>query len=77
MAKVQASPLALQWGHTPMGEFYISFALPIALPDGQQGFAPLHVFVLTKDEEDSLKAELKNITIAKSIPKSNGLHLVQ
>ena len=84
MAKDAGTNQALQWGHTPMGEFYINVVIPTlidgkGMEDGSPYLVPLHSFVLTKDEEDSLKAMLSGVVVAKTIPKSNGhgLKLVQ
>lgn len=74
VAKQDTAGLALQWGWTDMGEFYIKVALPISI-DGKTGYAPIIAFTLTEEEKDNLKASVNNktrLTIAKQIPKSNG-----
>lgn len=74
MAKQDTAGLALQWGWSDMGEFYINVALPIRV-DEQQGYAPIIAFTLSEEDKDKLKASVNNrtgLTIAKQVPKSNG-----
>ena len=74
MAKQDTAGLALQWGWTDMGEFYIKVALPIQVGE-QQGHAPVIAWTLTEEEKDMLKASVNNrtrLTVAKQVPKSNG-----
>ena len=74
MAKQETAGLALQWGWTDMGEFYIKVVLPISI-DGKTGHAPIIGFTLTEEEKDKLKESVNNktrLTVAKLLPSGNG-----
>ena len=77
MTKLDTAALAVQWGRTQMGEFVIILALPVQVK-GQPAYAPIFAFTLSQEDFDRLKADVHappGITIAQTLPKSNG-HLL-
>lgn len=67
MADQAASPQTLQWQRRPDGRFQIAVNV-----QGQMGTqsvnVPVHVFILTQDEEDKLLAALNGVAIARVMP---------
>ena len=60
--ELQASPLGLGWGRAPDGRFFIVVAV---------GAVPIHSFILTTEEEASLRAAMAGIVMAE-LPPANG-----
>ena len=78
MADQTATPQALQWGRAPDGRFFINviIAVQVSGADGSV-HVPVHGFILSKEEEEKLKAALANIVLANSMPNGhNPLRLV-
>lgn len=71
MARQEALPQALEWGRTPEGEFFIKVIIPISI-DGRQARVPIRAFILTKEEENMLKASLFGLVPAAEISTPNG-----
>lgn len=69
MADQEAAPQVLSWGRNANGKFIITVALPVQLTKDQAIAAPIHTFVLTKEEEAALRASLGGITIASKVPE--------
>ncbi len=67
MADQSSAPQVLSWGRDPKGRFFIQVLVQSAIGPGQVISAPIHVFVLTQDEEDKLLASLGGITVAHSL----------
>ena len=70
MAKKQSSNKDLQWGWTPVGEFYINLVVMVTGQDGTKGAVPLEVFLLTGEELDALRSSLSGVVLAKTLPPS-------
>ena len=64
MAEVKQAVPAMQWGRQPDGKFFIGLALPVSGSQGQQIQVPFTCFLLTKDEEQSLRAALDGLVIS-------------
>ena len=64
MAEQKFSPMALTWGRAPNGRFFLNLDVPINGPGGQAMRIPVTGFLLTKDEEQSLRAALDGLVIA-------------
>jgi hypothetical protein len=71
MAEQKISGLALTWGRVPDGRFAITLAIPIAGPGGKVLQAPFTAFILTPEEEQSLRAAMGGLHVV-----SNG-HLLK
>lgn len=71
MANQTATPLQLHWQRLPDGRLAISVVLPLKL-QSQKGdetrFAPLNTWVLSAEEEVSLKATLQGLSVAQQMP---------
>lgn len=69
MADHKMNPLQLQWGRSPGGRFSITMVATALGPAGQTLAIPIRSWVLSKDEEEALKATLHGgLVIASGLP---------
>ena len=68
MADQAGNPQVLQWGRLPDGRFQIVVAVLAQFGAAQPLVAPVHMFVLSREEEDKLLASLGGVAIARSLP---------
>ena len=78
MADQQASSMVLIWQRHATGRLMITVAVTVTLPDvpGQDPNAPptvmnapVHAFLLTKEEENNLRAVMGGIVLATNVPE--------
>lgn len=67
MADLEVATQALQWGRLPDGRFFVDIVLPVPAAAGKVVRVPLARFVLTKEEEQFLKASLSGLQIATTL----------
>ena len=63
MAEQTFHPQSLAWGRLPDGRFFLNLDMQVQGPNGQMVRVPVCSFMLTKDEEERLKASLTGLHI--------------
>ena len=63
MADQQFYPQSLAWGRLPDGRFFLNLDMQVQAPGGKILRVPVCSFLLTKDEENQLKASLSGLHI--------------
>ena len=63
MADQTFFPQSLAWGRLPNGKFFLNLDMQISGPGGKLMRVPVTSFILTKDEEERLKASLTGLHI--------------
>lgn len=76
MAEQKMSMMAMSWGRQPDGRFFLQLAVPVNGPAGQQIQVPVVAFLLTREEEQSLKASLLGLHVATNLAAPGNGHSV-
>lgn len=73
MANQEFYPQAIMWGRSADGRFGITVNMQLPTNKGQFRFVPVTTFILTKEEEQRLRATLDGLHVASSlVDASNG-----
>ena len=68
MAEQQVCPQILAWGRDVNGRFVINVATQVPIAPDQTIAVPILGFILSKEEEDRLRASLGGLSVATELP---------